>query len=150
MRAQIAQLLAALSSHYYRPDFTEAQSRRLIADMVQDLEEFPVAEIEAAIRQYRRDPKSRFFPTSGALRGLIAQARRERAERDRLPRKIKPLGRPLMWWTLPRSWWSKWSHDWKESEVPAGELIRDVPGGPFRQPQRHAVEQAAVSISAPK
>ena len=104
--------------------------------MVEDLEEFPVSEIQAAIRQYRQDPNSRFFPTSGALRGVIAQARRERAAQDRRAPRIKLVSRPIGWWNLPRSWWSKWNPDWKESEVPAGELIRDVPGGPFRQPER--------------
>jgi hypothetical protein len=112
---------------------------------VEDLEEFPVPEIEAAIRQYRQDPKSRFFPTSGALRGLIAQARRERAAHDRLPRKIVLPGRPMRWFDLPKSWWHKWNPDWKESEVPEGQLIRDVPGGPWRQPERHADGQADVS-----
>lgn len=122
-----------LSSHYHRPDFPPAQAQRLIANLVEDLEEYPIVDIENAARSYRRDPKSRFFPKPGELRGLIAQARRERADLESRPRKIIPLGRPSRWHDRPKS---QWKAGWLETEVPIGELIRDEPGSRLREPNR--------------
>lgn len=80
---QVAILLAKLAVHYYRPDFTEAAAQSLIGDMVEDLHKFPIVDTEQAIKQYRRDPKNRFFPNSGQL---IAILRPEGSEpRRRLP-----------------------------------------------------------------
>ena len=132
-RARIVLLLSKLAIHYYRPDFTEGQARQLIADLTDDLEEFPVSEVETAIRLYRQDAKNKYFPTSGALRGIILAARRERADMDSRPKRVVPLCRPSRWHDWPKS---RWDASWLETEVPDGELIQDEPGSVYRQPRR--------------
>lgn len=121
--ATIALLLSKLAVHYYRPDFTEAQAKSMISDMVSDLEEFPVHYIEAAIREYRRDPNSRFFPTSGQLRKICSEHRKEENE-ARGKERIKfqfGEGRPLFWWLKPRAQWAK---HWRENDIPLDEVRR--------------------------
>ena len=103
--------------------------------LTDDLEEFPVAEVEVAIRLYRQNSANRYFPTSGALRDIIHAQRRERSEMSRLKPKVTPLNRPLMWWHRPKS---KWPETWLEWEVPPGQLICDEEGGSHREPSRRA------------
>lgn len=110
-------MLTALASVYWRPDFGPSQAAVLMADFVQDLEEFPVPEIEVAIQTYRRDPKSKFFPTPGVLRGIILEGRKERAELDNLGPAIRNFdSRPIMWWMQPRN---LWRDHWLEDDIPA-------------------------------
>lgn len=114
----LTMLLLRLSVHYYRADFGEAQAKSIIRDLVSDLVEFAVIDVEDAIRAYRRDAKSRFFPTSGQLRELAALARKDRAaatQRSALTPEFGE-GRPIMWWLQPRRLWGR---QWRENEIPA-------------------------------
>jgi hypothetical protein len=109
--------LMGLSVHYYRPDFTEGQARVLIRDMLEDLGEFTASQVNNAIRSYRQDPKSKYFPTSGQLRELASGARRE----ERLACDTKPVrlefgdSRPLKWWCQSQKMWQR---HWREDEIP--------------------------------
>jgi len=123
-------MLSQLAIVYYRPDFTEGQARQLIATLVSDLEEFDLAEIDMAIKLYRRDPANEFFPKPAALRAIVLNGRKERAALDRVGPKITPVNRPLMWWHRPKS---RWNIGWIEADVPAGELVRDTEGSPLRK-----------------
>lgn len=114
--ATIAVLLTKLAVHYYRPDFTEGQAKSLIRDMIEDLAMFSLGEIDASIKAYRRDPASRFFPTSGQLRGPILEARKETAPRRREPEGEIPIDRrPSMWWSRAPILWKP---HWQASEIP--------------------------------
>ena len=109
-------MLASLASFYWRPDFGPAQSAAMTANFVEDLIEFPVAEIEVAIAGYRRDGKNKFFPTPGALREIILEARKDRAQDAKVSAKPMPAEvRPVMWWTKPPYLWAL---NWRESEIP--------------------------------
>lgn len=120
-RKAIALKLTALASHYYRPDFSPAQAQQLIADMVEDLEEFTIAEIEVAVRNYRRNPENRFFPRAADLRGLVLGDRKERRISASKPGIVPEFGdhRPLAWETLPRRYWQP---HWKADDL---RLARD-------------------------
>lgn len=107
----------------------------MIDVLVSDLEEFQVSEVARAIQLYRQDPKSRYFPTAGALRGIVLGLRRERADLDGRPGKVIPLCRPIRWHDRPKSLWGA---GWLETEVPDGELIKDEPDGAHRQPRKAA------------
>lgn len=112
-------MLTALSSHYWRPDFSPAQAGSLIADYCEDLADCMVAEIEIAIREYRRS-NQKFFPKIGQLRDIIAANRKHRADLEKVaPAKLQ-FGdtRPIMWWRLPRALWQR---HWRVSDIPAGE-----------------------------
>lgn len=108
-------MLAKLAQHYYRPDFTEGQARQLIRDYVEDLAEFSVSSLDEAVREYRRDAKSKFFPPVGRLRELAIAADKRNAEALRYAhqRPLPKETRPLMWWNLPF-----WRDHWHESEIP--------------------------------
>lgn len=67
----ILTLLAQLALVYWRPDFEPGQARQLYAMFLADLRDYSLADINEAIRIYRRDPESKFYPTPGQLRGLI-------------------------------------------------------------------------------
>lgn len=64
-------LLGKLALVYWRPDFQPGQAKQLYLQYVDDLREFPMSEIVAAVEAYRRDGGNRFFPTPGDLRKLI-------------------------------------------------------------------------------
>lgn len=66
---------------------TEGMAKSLLADFLSDLEPYTVLEIQTAIATYRRDPDNRFFPTPGALIGIMDRHRRERSAQrgSRLP-----------------------------------------------------------------
>jgi hypothetical protein len=117
-QASVALRLAQLAVHYYRPDFSELQVKFLIGDMVGDLSEFSVPDVEIAITAYRRDPNSKFFPTSGQLRKLASDARKDRLEAasHRSTRSEFGDSRPILWWTLPRTLWNP---AWRAEDVPA-------------------------------
>lgn len=103
-----------------------------------DLKEFTLAEVENAITAYRQmlmpPGKEKYFPGSDKLRGLVFEARKHRAELERLGPPV-PTGnrRPHLWFMLPKTLWHQ---DWRENDVPPGEMIKDATGGPMRLPER--------------
>lgn len=133
-RAAIAKMLMALASHYWRPDFSPSQAAQLVADFVEDLIEFPLAEIEIAILEYRRGAENEFFPKPGKLRKIIIGNRSHRAQLERLGDGAgKRDTRPCRWWGINRRLWKP---HWRESDVPEGEMVRDQATGKWRQPER--------------
>jgi hypothetical protein len=64
--------LSHLALHFWRPDFTPAQAAILISDFAHDLDGVTPEELAGACEEWRRDAKSKFFPTSGQLRALVA------------------------------------------------------------------------------
>lgn len=66
-------LLAKLALVYWRPDFTPMQAEQLYMQYLDDLREFSFKDIAWAIATYRRDPESKFYPSPGQLRGLLAK-----------------------------------------------------------------------------
>jgi len=130
-------MLAKLAQHYYRPDFTEGQARQLIRDYLHDLAEFDLRDVDAGVTAYRRDPKSKFFPTVGQLRERILEAQKDRLASARMgTAKARPQfgdSRPIMWWALPKNLWQP---HWSESDVPFDMRVKDAPGGKWRWPHR--------------
>jgi hypothetical protein len=57
--------------HYWRPDFTPEQMRYLMADYLEDLGHIEPERVEAACRQWRRNPENKFFPKIGELLELL-------------------------------------------------------------------------------
>ena len=60
-------LLGQLALHYWRPDFSEGQARQLYTDYLDDLRPYSVADIDRAMKSYRRNGDNKFYPTSGQL-----------------------------------------------------------------------------------
>lgn len=116
----IAAKLAELATIYHRADFSEAQAQILIKTYVSDLAEFAIVDIEDAIRTYRRNPKSKFFPLVGELIELAQKAAAGRRSVPGGPRMVPEFGepRPILWWLRRRK---VWEPHWKESEIPANE-----------------------------
>lgn len=137
--ATIALLLSRLAVHFYRPDFTEAQAKSMISDMVGDLADLAVCDIEKAIEAYRKTafPMGKFkpFPDSGTLRKLAADELKRRAELGMRGRKRTEWDPPRanMWWVQDRPLWQP---HWRETEVPAGEKVRDQATNQWRDPER--------------
>lgn len=130
--------MTALASHFWRPDFKPAQAAQMYKDYAEDLAGCTIAEVEVAIREYRLRPKipgkMKPFPGSDDLLEIVRANRKHRQELDRIGKPAAVADpRPLKWWFKPKGMWS--AH-WRESEVPAGELVRDVSGGPLREPVR--------------
>ncbi len=132
-RQRVAATLTALSSHYWRPDFSPAQAGMLIADYCADLSACRVDEIEVACREYRLNPKNQFFPKSAQLREIIFANRKHREELDKLGAPVKVDSRPIRWWSQSRKFWQP---HWREADVPAGEKIKDPVTGAWREPER--------------
>jgi hypothetical protein len=84
-RKQVAAILARLSLHYWRPDYTPEQAKLLIQDYLDDLAGYSVVEIERAVMTYRRLPDSKFFPKSGELLAIMNPPREPDRPRSRLP-----------------------------------------------------------------
>lgn len=105
--------LAKLAPHYFRPDFGQPQAEALFEAFVEDLSDFATCEVELAIREYRRNPANKFFPTTGQIRALAVMAAKERAEIARPRRALPDDPRPGFWWRLPF-----WKPHWKDGEVP--------------------------------
>jgi len=106
-------LLSRLAVHYYRPDFTQSQSHLLIEDMLEDLQAYPVAEVEVAIRTYRLDASQKFFPRAASLIAIIDAERRHRAQVNK-PRAQAEFGdsRPCDWeYTRKQFWEPHWHAD---------------------------------------
>lgn len=74
----ISEILARLQVHYWRPDFTAAQTASLYADMIEDLSGCSEGILRAAVADYRSDPAAKFFPRSGDLIGRLDTANRRR------------------------------------------------------------------------
>jgi hypothetical protein len=119
-RKQIAAILARLSLHFWRPDFTPDQARLLIKDYLEDLAGFAPNEIERACMAYRRKPDSKFFPKSGELLGILSPPREPDPPRSRLPR----IGRGEFMLTGP-----------KQKLRPVAEVLRDF--GFTKEAQRY-------------
>lgn len=91
-------------------------------DFIEDLEEFAIPEIEAAIREYRRNPKNKYFPTPGQLRELAIAEMRHRNLQQSRGDGLKPQfgdSRPIRWWYRPRE---KWNASWREADIPQDEI----------------------------
>jgi hypothetical protein len=90
-------------------------ARALIRDLLEDLEEFTPSQVAEAAKAYRRDPSSRFFPTSGRLRQLCLVECHETATEART--RAKPEfgdARPIGWEYAPRRFWKP---HWAESDL---------------------------------
>lgn len=110
-------MLSKLAMHYYRPDFTQAQAKLLIADYVRDLAPYALGDVQTAMDEYRRAPDSKFFPAVGELLRRCEAAVKERLARTKPQRPLPTESRPIMWWRLPRELWKP---HWRESEIPEG------------------------------
>lgn len=71
-QAQVSAHLAKLIPHYWQPDMTDAQMRSRFLDFCSDLKGVTENGMAMACAAYRRDAKSKFFPTPGALLALCA------------------------------------------------------------------------------
>jgi hypothetical protein len=118
-------LLARLAIHYYRPEFTERHAALMIEDFAIDLADFAVPDIEEAIRCYRQNGRNKYFPTSGQLRDLAKEIRKDRQDiqahgSSSFDRRGQEFGetRPSMWWLLRREWWKP---HWTENQIPEKE-----------------------------
>lgn len=111
--AAISTELAKLAPQYYRPDFGPPQAQALFAAFIEDLEDFAVRDVEEAMREFRRDGRNKFFPTSGQIRDLAKNIATERAKLSRPQRSIPKDPRPSFWWCL-----SIWKPHWRETEIP--------------------------------
>lgn len=85
-RREISAILARLSLHYWRPDFTEAQFKLLLEDYIFDLSGYTPTEVHNACAAYRRK-ESQFFPKPGEIIALIRQ---DRLLPSYLPKVEKP------------------------------------------------------------
>lgn len=131
-KASLAVMLTALSSHYWRPDFSPAQAAHLIADYCADLADCRLDELEVAIREYRRS-EEKFFPKIAQLREIVFANRKHRRELSRIGQPVRTACRPIRWWDRPRD---RWNADWREADISAGELVRDAESGQLREPMR--------------
>lgn len=68
---EVAASLARLALHYWRPDFTPAQAKLLLADFLHDLQGYPPKDVEYACAAYRQNPENRFYPTPGQLLEIL-------------------------------------------------------------------------------
>lgn len=111
-------MLTALSSHYWRPDFSPAQAALLIVDYCRDLADCTLLELDAAIADYRRG-QEKFFPKIGDLRALVFASRKDFRDMERVGKRAIPEfgdSRPALWWMqapyLRRS-------PWRVEDIPA-------------------------------
>lgn len=89
-RKQIAALLARLSLHYWRPDYTPEQARLLVEDYLSDLAGYTPDQVRRACEDYRKLPDSKFFPHSGELLALMGHGKYETTVYQRLPTWTTP------------------------------------------------------------
>lgn len=131
----LSTVLRRLAIPYYQPDFTKEMAEVKIADYILDLAEFEVSDVSQAAARYRVSPGAEYFPKPHVLHKLASEIRSDRLQGD----KYKPVklefgdSRPIKWWMQSKQLWKP---HWRESEVPFGESIRDVIGGPLRSPIR--------------
>ena len=122
--------LMQLGSHFWTPDFTPSQAQHLLADYLDDLSGASVMDVETACRDWRRDPKNTKFPRAANLTEIITKNIADRRENNRP--KAKFQSRPIGWWGQPRKLWKP---EWKESEVPNGQMVRDEVTDQLRAPR---------------
>jgi hypothetical protein len=127
-------ILLKLGSHFWTPSFTPAQAKALLADYLEDLSKYRTTEVDAFAGTWRRDVARTKFPKVGDIVFAIERTRADAAERT------KPRGRPDPFHNRPIFWWAQakqlWKAGWLEADVPAGAQVRDVIGGPLRDPER--------------
>jgi hypothetical protein len=63
--------LAELALHFWRPNFTPTQVKHLLADFLEDLEDYTPAEVAEACKIYRCNSENRWFPTPGMLLAIL-------------------------------------------------------------------------------
>ena len=88
----ILALLAKMALHYWRPDFTPSQAKQLYGDYVDDLSQYPMSKVAAAIEEYRQRG-GKFFPTVQQLISLILGEARLEAENPGAPDRARTLQR---------------------------------------------------------
>lgn len=108
-------MLMALSSHFWRPDFSPSQVQSLLADYCQDLGDCRLDEIEIAMREYRLNAANKFFPKSSQLREIVFANRKHREDLARIGEPVRGSARPVLWWTQAPYLWRS---DWHKSEIP--------------------------------
>lgn len=117
---RIGMLLARLRLHCpFRQQYTEAQAKLVIEDMIRDLLAYGAPTIDAACEAWRKGTKP-WFPTSGQL---IEKAREARENvpslgppaRNFSPRERDVLSRPHLWWLAP---FSEWEPHWDLEDIP--------------------------------
>ncbi len=64
---EMATMMAKNSLMFWRPDFSPNQAKSICGMYFEDLQQFAAAVVDEAFKRHRRDPESRFFPTSGQL-----------------------------------------------------------------------------------
>lgn len=67
--------LGMMFAIYPQPERSREEWAAWWAAYIEDLSEFPLASLEAAVREYRRQGDSEFFPKPGTLRQLAAKHR---------------------------------------------------------------------------
>lgn len=134
---QKLQMLIRLGSHFWPKDFTPSQAKHLLIDYLEDLKKYRVVEIEHFCRDWRTNISKKNFPKVAEIIAAVGQSRRDIAEAAAARDRPKIATRPIRWWMQSKRCWNP---IWLESEVPAGEKIRDVPGGPLRWPEGVAAE----------
>lgn len=101
-------LFVRISAHFYRPDLTPSQAQALVEDMADDLGNYPLAEVETAVRRYRAEAENRFFPRSGQIIKIIEQARVERRIDGAAPIAFEfGDARPVGWEFHPKRLWAR-------------------------------------------
>lgn len=70
-RKQISAILARLSLHYWRPDYSPEQAKLVMEDYLDDLAGHTPEQVSKACEQYRKNPDSKFFPKIGEIIELI-------------------------------------------------------------------------------
>ena len=91
-RKQIAAILARLSLHYHRPDYSQAQAKLLFEDYLNDLEPYSPRDVEIACEEYRRKPESKYFPKVGELLEIMRGPKWLREPKSSLPTWRTPAG----------------------------------------------------------
>lgn len=137
---QKLQLLIRLGSHFWPKDYTPAQAKFLLKDYLEDLNKYRVAEVEHFCRDWRTDVAKKKFPLVAEIISAINQARRDIAEAAQAREHPKIVSRPVFWWMQSKELWKS---DWLESQVPPGQMVRDVVGGPLRWPHGVVAEDGA-------
>jgi len=64
-------MLSKMALLYWRPDFSPGQARQFYDQYVEDLREYSLADIDIAVKKYRRGAGNKFFPMPCDLRALI-------------------------------------------------------------------------------
>jgi len=122
-----------LGVHFWPPDVTAGQARSKLADYIRDLEKYRVSELENFCSRWRLDATKKKFPMIGEVVAHLDDHRRHVTAMAEKDKRGPVTSRPLMWWHRPKS---RWDAGWRETDVPAGQKIRDVDGGALRDPNR--------------